>query len=90
MKTKDKVIIIMLATTLGLVFILFAKTIDVDRNICNQLGNESYYEGFDKGYFNGSRDYLVAINQEQIFPCLNFKTGEYHEQPIGGLCKNGK
>ena len=66
-------------------------------DLCESAKNNSYYQGFNngtgigfnQGYFNGSRDYLIVLNQNQVFPCLNFQTGEYIEKPIGGLCQNG-
>ena len=64
-------------------------------NFCETAKNESYTEGynngnedgFNQGYYNGSRDYLIALNQKNVFPCLNFQSGEYNEISIGGLCQ---
>jgi len=65
-------------------------------NFCESAQNESNFtgynsgfeKGFNQGYFNGSRDYLIILNQQKVFPCLNFQTGEYNEKSIGGLCEN--
>jgi len=88
-----KIITIILA---GLLIVAMGYIITEKVDFCEAAKNESYSigfnvgkeEGFNKGYFNGSRDYLIALNQEKIFPCLNFETGEYNQKEIGGLCEN--
>jgi len=93
-QTKQKIIlaIVSCALLIALIYIIIDKV-----DFCEQAKNESYSRGFDagneegfnQGYFNGSRDYLITLNQEKIFPCLNFQTGEYTQKAIGDLCQNG-
>ncbi len=91
-KTQGALLIAIVIIIIGVVYLITDKV-----DICEQAKNDSYNagfnlgneEGFNQGYFNGSIDYLIEINQKNVFPCLNFKTGEFSTRNIGGLCQNG-
>jgi len=89
-KLKLTVIILACALAITMCYIIIEKA-----PFCETTKNESYSlgynlgseKGFNQGYYNGSRDYVIALNQRKVFPCLDFQTKEYEEKHIGGLCE---
>ena len=92
-QTKQKIILAIVSCAL-LIAVVYIITDKVE--VCETAKNESNFtgynygfdKGFNQGYSNGTRDYLIFLNQQKVFPCLNFQTGEYTQKNIGGLCQN--
>ncbi len=91
--TESQIVItslfILLIISLGYIFTeLPGQDVEVVRNESLMIGfNAGVEQGFNVGYYNGSRDYLITLNQYQTFPCLDFETMEYSQKEIGDLCE---